>query len=238
MISKHKISWSTPENIDFFISTNQTGMSKGIYQYANFSTQVGDDDACVYSNIAELKKLLNIDSISFMNQKHSSIVLEAKYQDIYLDCDAQFTANKNLACAVLTADCIPILVTNRQGSFIGCIHAGWKGLKNKVIENFFDRLHFIKKSDFIVLIGPCISASKYEVGQELYENFINYRKRFRKNKSGNYYMNLRYIAKDILSQLGISNVTISRSCTYNDSFYSYRKDGVTGRFISLIWFKR
>ena len=238
MISKHKISWHIPRNIDFFISNNQTGMSKGVYQCANFSTQVGDDNSSVNSNIDELKKLLNINSISFMNQTHSSVVLEAKNEDIHLDCDAQFTSNKNISCAVLTADCIPILVTNRQGTLIGCIHAGWKGLKNRVIENFFDRLQFIKKSDFIVLLGPCISASKYEVDQEIYENFLKYRKRFKQNKSGNYYMDLRYIANDILSDLGISNVTISKSCTYNDSFYSYRKDGVTGRFISLIWFKR
>ena len=136
MVSKHKINWLTPRNIDFFISTNQTGASKGIYKHANFSTQVGDDDESVHSNIADLKKLLNIDYISFMNQKHSSIVLEAKCNDIYPDCDAQFTSNKNISCAVLTADCIPILVTNRQGTLIGCIHAGWKGLKNRVIQNF------------------------------------------------------------------------------------------------------
>ena len=73
---------------------------------------------------------------------------------------------------------------------------------------------------------------------EIFSQFSNYRQRFRKNKSGNYYMDLRYISCDILNELGITNVTISKSCTYNDNFYSYRKDKTTGRFVSLIWFKK
>ena len=120
---------------------------------------------------------------------------------------------------------------------IGCIHAGWRGLKSKIIENFFSKFTSINRSNFRVLLGPCISAESYEVKDEILSQFSNHRDRFRKNKSGNYYMDLRYIACDILNELGITNVTISKSCTYNDNFYSYRKDKTTGRFVSLIWFK-
>ena len=173
-----------------------------------------------------------------MNQTHSNTVLKVSKEYTHLDCDAMFTEDKTISCAVLTADCIPILVTESSGRMIGCIHAGWRGLQSKIIENFFSKFKSISKSNFRVLLGPCISAENYEVSNEIFCQFSNYSDRFRKNKSGNYYMDLRYIACDILNELGITNVTISKSCTYNDNFYSYRKDKTTGRFVSLIWFKK
>ena len=237
MITEYKINWAIPENIGYFISTNKTGNSKGKYKHANFSDQVGEDSKNVESNINELKTLYGLNDITFMNQTHSNTVLKVSREYTHLDCDAMFTEDKTISCAVLTADCIPILVTESSGRMIGCIHAGWRGLQSKIIENFFSKFKSISKSNFRVLLGPCISAQNYEVSDEIFCQFSNYSDRFRKNKSGNYYMDLRYIACDILNELGITNVTISKSCTYNDNFYSYRKDKTTGRFVSLIWFK-
>ena len=87
-------------------------------------------------------------------------------------------------------------------------------------------------------LGFYISNHPLNEYDEIFSQFSNHSERFTKNKSGNYYMDLRYIAYDILNELGITNVTISKSCTYNDNFYSYRKDKTTGRFVSLIWFKK
>ena len=95
-----------------------------------------------------------------------------------------------------------------------------------------------KKSDFKVLLGPCIGSNNFIVKDDVYKHFKKYSDRFTKSKSGNYCMDIRSIANDILTDLGVSDVTISRSCTYNGNFYSYRKQKVTGRFISLIWFKK
>ena len=237
MISRYDINWDVPENINFFISTNQTGHSKGKYKHANFSKRVGDDAKYVDSNFVNLKNQLDIKDITLMNQTHSNIILRAREKGGILDCDAMYTENKNVACAVLTADCIPILITEKSGNVIGCIHAGWRGLKSRIIENFFSKINTVHLSDFRVLLGPCISQSNYEVNDEIISHFSNYSKRFEKNNSGNYYMDLRLIAYDILTELGITDVTISKCCTYNDDFYSYRKDKITGRFISLIWFK-
>lgn len=218
MITRYDINWHIPENIGYFISTNQTGSSTGKYKYANFSKKVGDDENLVDSNITNLENQLNLDRITFMNQTHSNITLRANLNDSYLDCDAIFTDNTKIACAVLTADCIPILITEKTGNMIGCIHAGWKGLKSNIIENFFEKFNTINRHDFRVLLGPCISQKYYEVNDEILSSFTNYSKRFEKNNFGNYYMDLRYIAYDILTDLGITNVTISKSCTYKDNY--------------------
>ena len=237
MISKYEIDWNVPDNIDFFISNNQTGLSKGLYKKANFSFQVGESRQIVQSNIDTLKVMLNLDNITFMNQTHSNVTLQVNNHDQLLNCDGVFTMNKNISCAVLTADCIPMLVTDKIGSFIGCIHIGWRGLKRNIIENFFKKLSRRKKTNFKVLIGPCIGFKNYEVSEEIFHYFKDFENRFSKNKSGNYNMDIRNIACDILSNLGITDVTISTSCTYTDDFYSYRRHKTTGRFISLIWFK-
>lgn len=237
MITRYKIDWKVPSNIEFFISTNQSGFSREKFKHANFSFDVGDNQINIQSNINCLKNQLNINHIVFMNQTHSNLVSNVSINSKCADSDAIFSNDKRIACAVLTADCIPILITNKAGSLIGCIHAGWKGLRHNIIENFFYEFSNIKKEDIMVLLGPCISQNKYEVDEDVLNQFPKYSKRFEKVKTGKYKMNLRYIAYDILSEIGITDVTISKSCTFDENFYSYRKDGITGRFISLIWFK-
>ncbi len=237
MITKYKIDWKVPNNIEFFISTNHSGFSKEKFKHANFSFNVGDNQTNVQSNINCLKNQLNINHIVFMNQIHSNLANNVSINSNYVDSDAIFSNDRRISCAVLTADCIPILITNKAGSIIGCIHAGWKGLRDNIIENFFNKLSNTQREDIIVLLGPCISQNKYEVDADVLNHFPKYSKRFKKTKTGKYKMNLRYIAYDILSEIGITDVTISKSCTFDEGFYSYRKDGITGRFISLIWFK-
>ena len=134
MITEYKINWAVPGNIGYFISTSETGNSKGKYKHANFSNQVGEDSKNVESNINELKTLHGLNDITFMNQTHSNTVLEASREYAHLDCDAMFTEDKTISCAVLTADCIPILVTESSGRMIGCIHAGWRGLQLSLIH--------------------------------------------------------------------------------------------------------
>tara|TARA_B100000886_G_C20134230_1_gene371202 strand:+ start:30 stop:551 length:522 start_codon:yes stop_codon:yes gene_type:complete len=173
-----------------------------------------------------------------MNQTHSNKIKEIKYLKNYINSDAIYTYKSEIACAVMTADCIPILVTNISGSLIGCIHVGWRGLKMNIIQNFFSSLHE-DNYNFKVLIGPCISKRRYEVDDTVYKEFSEYKKFFCKNNDGKYNMDIRLIAHDILSQLGITDVTISTKCTYDDKrFYSYRRNKITGRFVSLIWFKK
>lgn len=237
MIKKYNVSWDIPSNISYFISSNETGYSRGNFKYANFSYSVGDNNLAVSKNIEELKKINHINKISFMNQSHSNKIKKIIYYKSKVNSDAIYTYNTNISCAVITADCIPILITNTSGSMIGCIHAGWRGLKLEIIQKFFDSIPE-DKSNLKVLIGPCISKKRYEVDHKIFREFKSYKKFFSKNKRGRYNMDIRLIAHDILSQLGITDVTISSKCTYDDqNLYSYRKDKLTGRFVSLIWFK-
>ena len=239
MIKEYKTFWSIPNNIGYFISSNEQGHSHDQYKYANFSFKVGDRENSVQSNINDLKNLCSINNIAFMNQMHTNKTRELIYYKNNTNTDGIFTRNKKIACAVLTADCIPLLVTDKLGSFIGCIHAGWRGLKSNIIENFFDNIRFSKLSDLRVLIGPSISKDMYEVDSEILSSFSEHISHFKYNKSGKYYMDIRNIAYDILIKLGITDVTISPACTYKDDrLFSYRKNKITGRFISLIWFKR
>ena len=238
MIKKYNILWDAPKNISYFISLNEKGFSRDKFKYANFSYSVGDRYSAVTKNIETLKEKNNLSNISFMNQTHSNKIKEIKYFKNYINSDAIYTYKSKIACAVMTADCIPILVTNLSGSLIGCIHVGWRGLKTNIIQKFFSSLHE-DNYNLKVLIGPCISKRRYEVDDVVYKEFSEYKKLFCKNNAGKYNMDIRLIAHDILSQLGITDVTISPICTYDDKrFYSYRRNKITGRFVSLIWFKK
>ena len=238
MIKKYNISWDVPKNISFFISSNEKGFSKDKFAYANFSYTVGDKDKDVSKNIEDLKKSHNISNISFMNQSHSDKIKKIIYYKNFNNSDAIYTYKSNIACAVVTADCVPILVTNLSGTIIGCLHVGWRGLKSNIIQKFFRSLPE-NNTNFKVLIGPCISKKRYEVDYQVFKEFPNFKKFFCKNKDAKYNMDIRLIAHDILKQIGIKDVTISPICTYDDKrFYSYRKSKITGRFVSLIWFKK
>ncbi len=239
MIKEYKTSWSIPKNIGYFISSNEEGHSKNQYKHANFSFNVGDKEDLVKSNISDLKNQYSISNIAFMNQLHTNKSRELIYYKNYSKTDGIFTKNRNIACAVLSADCIPILVTDKVGSFIGCMHAGWRGLKSNIIESFFDNIFFHKRKNLKVFIGPCISKSSYEVDSNILNYFKEHSTRFKYNNRGKYNMDIRNIAYDILHKIGITDVTISSACTYKDErLFSYRKRKITGRFISLIWFKR
>ena len=237
MINKYNISWDLPKNISFFISSNEKGYSRDVFKYANFSYSVGDKSLAVSKNIEDLKISNHIQNISFMNQSHSDKIKKIIYYKNYNNSDAIYTYKPNIACAVITADCMPILVTNKSGTIIGCIHVGWRGLKLNIIQKFFSSIQE-DNSAFKVLIGPCIGVKRYEVNHQVFKDFPDYKKFFKKNKDSKYNMDIRLIAREILTQIGITDVTISPICTFEDKrFYSYRRKKITGRFISLIWFK-
>ena len=238
ILKSHKEAWNIPNNISFFISSIDASNKSKLHSiHENFSNPIVNPGSDSKLNVMYLKQQLSIKNIALMNQSHSNIVNELIDYENYTRSDAIFTNNSEIACAVITADCLPILVTNKSGTFIGCIHAGWRGLIGGIIEKFFKRVQNIDKSEFKVLIGPSISKKRYEVDQFTFDLFSEYSDHFTYNNNGKYNMDLRNIAKEILSRLGISDVTISAECTYdNRCFFSYRRDKAIGRFISLIWF--
>ena len=168
----HKEAWDIHDNISFFISSTETSNKDKLHLlHENFSNPLVIQDSNTRLNVINLQQQLLIKNIALMNQSHSNIVNKLIDYENYTRSDAIFTNNSQIACAVITADCLPILVTNKSGTFIGCIHAGWRGLIGGIIEKFFKKIENIDKSEFKVLIGPSISKKRYEVGQFIFDLF-------------------------------------------------------------------
>lgn len=189
-----------------------------------------------------LKTLLDLpDSPIWVKQTHSAIALEALPSNQSQVADATYTNKINHVCAVLTADCLPILVCNKQGTHVAAIHAGWRGLAGGIIESTLERLNQ-PATELLIWLGPAIGPSKFEVGKDVYDAFMNTHAEsvsafipYRENK---WLANLYELAKIRLKLLNITQIFGGDYCTFSQSdlFFSYRRDqGKTGRMASLIW---
>jgi len=232
--------WPAPKNIRAIQTTRNGGISLANYSSFNLSSAVGDSDKYVEGNYKKLLDFLPSNPF-WLNQIHSDKSEELPSES-NLNCDASYTYNLKIVCAVRTADCLPIFLTNFEGSFVAIIHAGWKGLLSGVIEKTIDKIS--SSSEIIVWLGPCIGQESFEVGNDVYDLFrnkdSNTKKAFKllKNK---YYLDLATAARLKLNYLNIKNISgagiTEDFCTFKDqkNFFSYRRDGKTGRMASLLW---
>jgi len=203
---------------------------------------VGDRDADVIANRRLLREALALPSEPcWINQTHGvhAVTLE---QDSNRDADAAITREPGKVAVVMTADCLPILVCNRAGSEVAAIHAGWRGLQTGVIEATIAALHS-PAEQLLAWIGPGISQPSFEVGDEVYDAFIdrvaNARSCFSANRPGHWLCDLAGLAESVLRTMGLTEVARAPFCSHADAalFYSYRREAVTGRMASLIWIK-
>ena len=232
--------WPAPENIRAIQTTRNGGISLRQFSSLNLSNDVGDIEEHVKDNYKKLLNFLPSDPF-WLNQIHSDKSEEIPSKKV-LNCDASYTYNKKTVCAVRTADCLPIFLTNFDGSFVSLIHAGWKGLLNGVIEKTINNIS--SSSEIIVWLGPCIGQESFEVGNDVYDLFrnkdSNTKKAF-KLLEKRYYLDLANLARlkfNALNIINISGAGITEDfCTFKDkkNFFSYRRDGKTGRMASLIW---
>lgn len=189
-----------------------------------------------------LEKLFAIPSAPvWLTQTHSTQVVEAIPANTDKQADASFTQRPNHVCAVLTADCLPVLICNKQGTFAAAIHAGWRGLAGGIIE---ETLKNAPKplEDLLVWLGPAIGPQKFEVGKDVFDAFVEKQpasvSAFLPFSEGKWLANLYELARLRLNMLGITQVYGGEFCTYSqqDLFFSYRRDqGKTGRMASMIW---
>ncbi|RZP23017.1 MAG: peptidoglycan editing factor PgeF [Burkholderiaceae bacterium] len=249
-----------PENVTAFYTTRTGGFSKHPYSHFNLANNVGDNPDAVKHN---RKLLLNYIKckVVWLKQVHSNKIfdidsfVEHEFSNTLQDppiADSSITSKMFRCCAVMTADCLPILVSSQEGTLIGSIHCGWKGLLNKVInvffENFFDKLYQIKKpSENLVYIwlGPCISQKCYPVGPELEKQFVSYKRKYKfafKVFEKQICMDIRHVAeyqiKEVLELNKVNGEFNSHDmCTYKneDLFFSHRRQNRTGRQASLIF---
>ena len=233
-----KIAWGAPKNIIAYHSTKIGGWSKGAFASSNMSLDVGDNPKDVQKNRDSfIKQLGLISKPVFMKQIHSATVRAAKSSSDNLVCDSCYTTTKGLPLAVLSADCLPILISSNDGDKIGVIHAGWRGLASGIIQKFIKRFSRDPK-DLVVWIGPSINPENYIIREDVFNKLSKISTKFfsRTKDVGAWHLDLKYVAKIILKQEGVEKIFLENICTFSnsDQYYSYRRENQTGRVVSII----
>ncbi|MEM7303981.1 MAG: peptidoglycan editing factor PgeF [Pseudomonadota bacterium] len=223
-------------------TTRAGGVSKPPYDQLNLADHVGDQLENVISNRKILVNQLSLPGEpKWLKQVHGHNVVNASNIISGLaQADASFTVDANIVCTVMTADCLPIALADSQGECIGVVHAGWRGLLGGVIQKAIVAMSQFSKPEYAWL-GPALSPDAFEVEADVYHAYLTENKQFAQafaiKNSNKWSFDIYQAAKMILMSEGVNQVFGGQHCTYGDSeqFYSYRRDGVTGRMATLIW---
>ncbi len=240
----YQVPWSAPDNIHAIVTTRLSGASNGPYASNNLATHVGDDPLSVSQNREVLAQSTGVCDWQWLQQVHGAEVKEATGQG-ELVCDGVFTDTTNRALAILTADCLPVLLTDTSGERVAAAHAGWRGLAAGVLANTVARFRCVPKA-LIAYVGPAIGQSAFEVDEPVIAAFrqsaafsqVPWGKAIRPvpSKPGHWHMDLAGLARLQLYALGVHTVAGGGECTYeNAAYYSYRREGTCGRFATVIW---
>ncbi|UTA48847.1 peptidoglycan editing factor PgeF [Simiduia sp. 21SJ11W-1] len=242
--------WPLPENVGAAITTRAGGVSSGPYAGANMALHVDDEPANVAANRAQLMQQLGLEHIQWLEQIHGTDVIDAEVDGLTRTADGCLTDRPGLACAVLTADCLPILLCERNGAQVGALHAGWRGLAKGIVARAVTRFDAPARQ-LMAYLGPAIGPSQFEVGVEVLEAFFELANTQASadavaaaftpaQKPLKFHADLYQLATLALKQAGVHAVYGGNYCTASDPerFYSYRRAAVTGRMASLIWRKK
>ncbi|OBS94596.1 multi-copper polyphenol oxidoreductase [Vibrio tasmaniensis] len=237
--------WNAPKNVKAFASTRFDGCSTGAYQGFNLGMHVGDDALLVESNRTWLKQQSNMPTAPvWLNQTHSTdVVTVLEPVANVLDADGAFTTAKGVVCSAMTADCLPVILTDTKGTQVAAVHAGWRGLAGGILENAVAKFSNLDSDNQIIAwLGPAIGKDAFEVGNDVLDAFVRFDPQAKlafkaKSEPGKWLANMSQLATQRLMKVGVTSVTDSNLCTYADSdaFYSYRRDGITGRQATFIW---
>ena len=176
----------------------------------------------------------------WLRQVHGTNVVAADAVEAGVDADGAYSANAGTICAILTADCLPVLICDRNGSIVGAAHAGWRGLSQSIVEKTIAAMR-VPPPELLVFLGPAIGPAHYEVGDDVRNVFIrddeNAVTAFLPTVNGKWLANLYELAQLRLRRIGVEEIYGGDFCTFADSeqFFSFRRDGQTGRMASLIW---
>ncbi len=235
--------WPAPDNIRAGTSLRNGGISLPPYDFLNLGDHVGDNPAAVVENRQRLK--LPSEPI-WLKQTHSTRIVDAtRCRPGQAEADGSYTTRPHVICTVLTADCLPLLICNKGGTQVAAVHAGWRGLANGIIETALEKFTD-DYSELLVWLGPAIGPDHYEVGNEVREIFIAHDPAAKgifapiEIEQGKWHMDIYRLAWQRLQALGLSAVYGGNQCSYRqqEKFYSYRRDGITGRMASVIWMER
>jgi YfiH family protein len=235
--------WPAPSNVRAIATTRIGGVSVGAYESLNLGAHVGDDAPAVIENRVRLRMALDLQREPlWLNQVHGNTVVEAGPHEPVPTADASFARFAGQACAVLTADCLPVVFCDSDGTRVAAAHAGWRGLAGGVLESAV-RAMSVAPDRVLAWLGPAIEQDAFEVGPEVREQFLarsaENELAFKSNARGRWQADLYDLARRELKRLGVTQVFGGgfRCFADRDRFFSYRRDGTTGRMATLVWMK-
>lgn len=231
--------WPAPANVRALQTLRYGGCSSAPWDGFNLGDHVGDSPDCVVANRAMLRQRLPAEPL-WLKQMHGIAAVNADFEANFLEADAAYAHQPNRVCAVLTADCLPVLFCDRGGSVVAAAHAGWRGLLAGVLEATISKMG-VSPQELLAWLGPAIGPSRFEVGDEVRAAFVAFdpaaANAFAGKSSGKWLANIYTLARQRLRTAGIQSISGGGFCTASDHerFFSYRREGVTGRMASLIW---
>jgi YfiH family protein len=231
--------WPAPAGVRALQTTRCGGVSQAPWQSLNLGDHVGDRPEDVAANRARLATVLPSQPC-WLRQVHGVTVFDADSAPHAPEADAVMSRQAGRVCAVMTADCLPVLFCDRSGSVVAAAHAGWRGLRAGVLEATIAAMA-VPPSHLMAWLGPAIGAASFEVGAEVREAFVAddpaADAAFVAGVGGRYLADLYQLARQRLQRAGVTDIHGGERCTLQDSerYFSYRRDGVTGRMATLIW---
>lgn len=240
------VDWPAPARVRTRMTTRFGGVSGGAYRSFNLALHCGDDPTAVAANRERLARD-GVPRVAWLEQVHGIDVVDGGDAIGVPRADASFTRSTEVACAVMVADCLPVLICDRAASVVAAAHCGWRGLAHGVLTALIERLGAPPRS-LLAWLGPAIGSARYEVGADVREAFLAARGREavdvgfapvgtpRADGSPTWRADLAALARTELNGLGLGSIFGSGLCAYDDArFYSYRRDGTTGRMAAVIW---
>jgi hypothetical protein len=232
--------WPAPASVETWQTTRVGGVSAGAYASMNLALHVGDDQAAVAENRARLRSTLALPGEPhWLDQIHGCRVLDLDRGDSG-QADGAVTSRPGQVLAVMTADCLPVLLASKDGHRIGVAHAGWRGLANGVLEAAIDTFG-CRPQDILAWLGPAIGQDAFEVGDEVRADFVSADSQagraFDRNARGRWQANLHVLAGQALERAGVSDIFGAAACSFRDAsrYFSHRREAPCGRMASLIW---
>lgn len=234
--------WPAPESVRSLATTRHGGVSTGKYASLNLGDHVGDDAQAVAENRRRVAAVLPATPL-WLNQVHGANVLDAATASSAAgapEADAALARRSGVVCAVMTADCLPVLLCDQSGTVVAAAHAGWRGLHAGVLERTVAAMA-CPGAQLLAWLGPAIGPDAFEVGDEVRAAFVGANPEagaaFRALRSGKWLADIYLLARLALARVGVTAVYGGDYCTVHEAarFFSYRRDGATGRMASLIW---
>ncbi|MFT5419512.1 MAG: YfiH family protein [Candidatus Endobugula sp.] len=240
----HYLDWPAPNNVNACYTLRMGGQSLAPYSSFNLGDHVGDTDTSVIANRQQLAHAIGQRQIPWLQQVHSTKVIELPlirpFTKSDWQADACFSRQTGQVCCIMTADCLPVFFCDPQGHQVAIAHAGWRGLLDGVLENTL--AHFDDGQQVMAYLGPAISQQAFIVGDEVRVAFVQKNPSFAQYfipsiEPSKWMGDLYGLARATLNHEGVSAIYGAKHCTYSepDFFFSYRREGVTGRMANLIW---